>query len=305
MYDNGVAEPLLDLESLLRSWLITLRGERKSPSTLKAYRAGIEGYLAFCDAQSLPKTLTKDGVRAFMAALADHEPATARLRLTALKLFARWLAEEERFDPDPILAVRAPKLDDKAVPDLSEAEVRRIIKACKGPDFRDKRDLAMLLLFTETGARASELLALNVADVDLVTCTLLVRRGKGAKGRQARFSPTTAAAVDRYMRARRANGNHPDGALFVSSASTRRISYRAMTDSLKQRAIRAGVVGFHVHRLRHTAAVRWLASGGSETGLMAQSGWASRKMIDRYRYVRTAAHELASAEFDRLNLGIE
>jgi integrase len=201
------------------------------------------------------------------------------------------------------MAVRAPKLDDKAVPDLSEDEVRRMIKACKGSEFRDKRDMAMLLLFTETGARASELLALNVADVDLATCTMLVRRGKGAKGRQARFSPATAAAVDRYIRARRANGNPDDGALFVSSAHARRISYRGMTDSLKHRAIKAGVVGFHVHRLRHTAAVRWLASGGSEGGLMAQSGWASRKMIDRY--VRTAAEELASAEFDRLNLGIE
>lgn len=297
-----MAEPLLDLESLLRSWLITLRGERKSPSTIKAYRAGIEGYLEFCEKQSLPKALTKDSVRGFMAALADHEPATARLRLTALKLFARWLAAEERFDADPVLAVRAPKLEDKAVADLSEDEVRRMIKTCKGQDFRDKRDLAILLLFTETGARASELLALNVADVDLETCTALIRRGKGAKGRQARFSPSTAAAVDRYVRARRATGNPDDGALFVSSAHARRISYRGMTDSLKQRAIEAGVVGFHVHRLRHTAAVRWLASGGSETGLMAQSGWASRKMIDRY--VRTAAEELASAEFDRLNLGI-
>ena len=73
-----------------------------------------------------------------------------------------------------------------------------------------------------------------------------------------------------------------------------------MTTALKQRAEDAGVTGFHVHRLRHTAAVRWLASGGSETGLMAQSGWASRKMIDRY--VKTAAEELASAEFDRLGL---
>jgi integrase len=74
-----------------------------------------------------------------------------------------------------------------------------------------------------------------------------------------------------------------------------------MSDALKQRAEEAGVRNFHPHRLRHTAAVRWLASGGSETGLMAQSGWASRKMIDRY--VRTAAEELASVEFDRLGLG--
>jgi hypothetical protein len=50
-------------------------------------------------------------------------------------------------------------------------------------------------------------------------------------------------------------------------------------------------------------AVRWLQKGGSETALMARAGWKSRKMIDRY--VRSAAEELASEEFDRLNLEIE
>ena len=87
----------------------------------------------------------------------------------------------------------------------------------------------------------------------------------------------------------------------MSTTGQRRLSYKGMTDSLKKRAAEAGVPNFLVHRTRHTAAVRWLSRGGSETGLMAQSGWASRKMIDRY--VKTAAEELASAEFDRLRLG--
>ena len=130
-----------------------MRGERKSTSTLKAYKAGVTGYLALASTNN-SKALTKNGVRAFMASLADTEPATARLRLQALKLFARWLAAEEGFDVDGVVAIRAPKLDDKAVPDLSEDEVRRMLKACKGPTFRDKRDYALLLLLTETGLRA-------------------------------------------------------------------------------------------------------------------------------------------------------
>lgn len=295
---------MLDLDGLLQSWLIALRGERKSPSTLKAYKAGITAYMTFCQQQNLPVELSKPNVRAFMAFLADVEPATARLRLTAVKLFARWLAAEEGFDADPILTVKAPKLDDKAVPDLSVAEMTMLLKASKGSTFRDKRDHAMLLLFAETGLRASELLALDLGHVDLQTCALLVRRGKGGKGRQVRFTAATAAALDRYMRARRAQGfDAASGPLWVSSTGHRRLSYKGMVTALKQRADDAGVAGFHVHRLRHTAAVRWLAAGGSETGLMAQSGWASRKMIDRY--VRSAAEDLASAEFDRLGLGWE
>lgn len=288
---------------MLQSWLIALRGERKSPSTLKAYKAGIKAYMAFCQQQNLPVELSKPNVRAFMAFLADVEPATARLRLTAVKLFARWLAAEEGFDADPILTVRAPKLDDKAVPDLSAAEVTALLKVCKGPTFRDKRDYAMLVLFAETGLRATELLSMDLDHVDIQSCALLVRRGKGGKGRQVRFTASTAAALDRYMRARRQQGfDSAAGPLWVSSTGHRRLSYKGMVTALKQRAEDAGIVGFHVHRLRHTAAVRWLAAGGTETGLMAQSGWASRKMIDRY--VRSAAEDLASAEFDRLNLGV-
>lgn len=295
-------ESLLDLDELLQSWLITLRGERKSPSTLKAYKSGVTAYLAFCEQQNLPAELSKSNVRGFMAFLADSEPATARLRLTAVKLFARWLADEEGFDADPIVAVRAPKLDERAVADLSAAELAALLKTCKGPDFRDKRDYAMVLLFAETGLRAAELLSLDVEHVNMTTCTLLVYRGKGGKGRQVRFSATAAAALDRYARARRSRGMpHDTGPFWIASTASRRLSYRGMTSALSQRAEDAGVVGFHVHRLRHTAAVRWLAAGGSESGLMSQAGWASRKMIDRY--VRTAAEELASAEFDRLGIG--
>jgi integrase/recombinase XerD len=298
-----VPESLLNLDELLASWLIALRGERKSPSTLKVYRAGVTAYLEFCAANGLPAELTKPCVRAYMASLADAEPATARLRLTAIKLFARWLAEEEGFNADGIVAIRAPKLDDKAVPDLDSAEVKRLLAACAGAALRDRRDRAAVVLFVETGLRAAELLALDITDVDLTGCTLHVRRGKGGKGRNVRFSPSAAAVMDRYVRARRATGAAGDSGPLWIGVSGRRLTYTGMVNALKTRAATAGIVGFHIHRLRHTAAVRWLSAGGTETGLMAQSGWASRKMIDRY--VKSAAEDLAAAEFDRLGMGVE
>ncbi len=75
-----------------------------------------------------------------------------------------------------------------------------------------------------------------------------------------------------------------------------------MASTLKDRAKDAGVQGFHLHRLRHTAATRWLRSGGSETGLRAHAGWTSNTMVARY--VKAASEALAAEEFDRLDLGI-
>ena len=81
------------------------------------------------------------------------------------------------------------------------------------------------------------------------------------------------------------------------------VSAPGVVYTLGLRAQIAGIKGFHVHRLRHCMAVRWLKAGGSETGLMAQAGWRSRTMIDRY--VKASSEALAAAEFDRLNMGIE
>jgi len=302
VYGYSVADDLLDLDELLASWQVVLRAQRKSKETLRVYHAGVTAFLTFCTEQGLPRRLTKASVTSWLASVADSEAATVRLRLTALKLFAKWLADEEGFDADPILAVKPPKLDQRSVPDLSENDVRRMLKACDGAELRDKRDKAMLVMLAETGLRAAELLALDVTDVDAEACTVHVVSGKGRKGRRVKFSPGCAAVLDRYCRGRRKAGQPTDsGPLWVSHRGGR-LSYTGMVTTLKGRAKQAGVVGFHVHRLRHTAAVRWLKSGGTETGLMAHAGWTDNTMIGRYS--RAASEQLAAAEFDRLGLGL-
>lgn len=293
-------QSLLNLDELLESWLITLRGERKSAQTLRAYRAGVNAFLSFCAEQGIPAELTKQNVVAYMASIADQEPATARLRLTAIKRFAGWLAEEENFVPDGVLAVRAPKLDQRVVDHLTDREVKALLKACDGTELRDKRDKALVSLFVETGLRAEEMLALTPDDVSIADCSAVIRRGKGAKGRRVKFSPQTAATLDRYMRARRKDG-HGEGALWIGARGP--LSYSGMKHVFKARAEAAGVPNFHLHRLRHSMAVKWMRAGGSESGLMAQGGWQSRKMIDRY--TRSASEELAADEFDRLGIGVD
>jgi integrase/recombinase XerD len=292
----------LDLDSLLASWLRELRGQRKSEHTWRSYSAAVQSFLAFCAEHDMPAELTKTNVLGWLGAQGANQTSTVRLRLTAIKLFARWLAEAEGFDADPILAVKAPKMDQPSVPDLSENELGRMLKACDGAELRDRRDKAMLVLFAETGLRAAELLALDVTDVDLDGCVAHVRRGKGGKGRRVRFSVSAAAVVDRYVRARRRAVSHPaQGPLWITTRG--RLTYTGMASTLKSRAKDAGVVGFHVHRLRHSAAVRWLRSGGSEAGLLAHAGWTSNAMINRY--VKAASEQLAGVEFDRLDLGIK
>ena len=226
--------PEPDLAALLASWMIALKGEQKSQSTQKVYRSGVVSYLSFCEAEELPAVLTKDQVRAWMASLGEVEPATARLRLAAVKRFAGWLSDEEGLNVDGVLLVKPPRLDQKAVDGLDADEIRGLLKACEGPDVRAKRDKAMLMLFTETGLRAAEMLALDVDDISLTELVLVVRRGEGGKGRRVRLSASTAAAVDRYVRARRASSQGASEALWVGHRG--RLSYTGCSHALRTRA---------------------------------------------------------------------
>ena len=147
---------------------------------------------------------------------------------------------------------------------LTDDELGRLMKACAGTGRRDKRDRAMVMLLRDTGMRAGELLGLDVGDVDLVGCVMQVRRGKNRHARRSKFSPATAAAIDRYLRAELGPVSGP-----LWRGRGGRLSYTGLCNALRRRATQAGVEGFHVHRMRHWAAVRWLAAGGTEGGLMS------------------------------------
>ncbi|BCT75980.1 tyrosine recombinase XerC [Sinomonas cyclohexanicum] len=291
-----------DLGSLLPSWELALRAVRKSPATLKSYGDGVRSFLSWCADDGRPAVLDRTAVNGFTAALLDsgREPATVRSRQLAVRRFSAWLAEEGEIPADPLLGLKAPKLDVKVVEPLTDGQLRALIKACAGTDMRDRRDEAIVRFMTETGARAGECAALALDDVDLAHGTATVRRGKGGKGRVVPFGAQTARALDRYRRARASHRLAGTPAFWLGDRG-KAFSYDGLHKTLGERAAAAGIEGFHPHKLRHTAAHRWLAAGGSEGGLMAVAGWERPDMLARYTKARAA--ERAAEEARRLNLG--
>lgn len=292
----------LDLAELLPSWELALRAERKSPQTVKAYGDGVRAYLRWCATAGCPAVLERRQVAGFVDALltAGAQPATARSRQLGVRRFSAWLAEEGEQATDPLLGIKAPKLDSKVSEPLTDLQIRALLKACAGRDLRERRDEAILRFMIETGCRAGEVVALEVADVDLAAGTAVVRRGKGGKGRVVPFGPQTAQALDRYLRVRRGHRLAGTPGLWVGDRG-KAFTYDALHKSLGTRASAAGIAGFHPHLLRHTAAHRWLAAGGSEGGLMAVAGWTRPDML--MRYTQAQASSRAADEARRLNLG--
>ena len=176
----------LDLAELLGSWELHLRAERKSPQTVKAYGDGVRAYLGWCAANDKPAVLDRRLLREFIDGLltSGAKPATAVSRHLAVRRFSGWLAEEGEQASDPLLGLRSPKLDNPVVEPLTDDELRAMLKACRGPDMRDKRDEALIRLMFTTGARAGEVVAMETKDLNLraVPPTVIIRRGKGGKG---------------------------------------------------------------------------------------------------------------------------
>lgn len=297
-----MAKSLLDIAALLPSWQLALRAERKSPGTVKTYSAGVEGFLRWCQSTGTEPELTKPTVQAFVASVLDGgaEAATAHARLKGVRLFSAWLADEKEIDEDPLEGMRSPKLDTKVVKALSVDQIRLLIKACAGSRLTDRRDEAIIRFMVESGARASEVVDIQVADVDLQRGLVTIRRGKGGKGRVVPIGPQTGIAIDRYLRARRSHRLAGTGALWLGGGG-KTFGYHALDAGLKARADIAGIEDFHAHLLRHTFATRWKAAQGTDDGLMAIAGWSSRTMIDRY--AGAAAEERAAAESRALGLG--
>jgi integrase/recombinase XerD len=293
---------LPDLSALLSSWELALRAERKAPRTIKIYADGVKKFLRWCAENGQPAELTRTAAQAFLADLMDAgmEANTAKSRDLALKRYAAWLVDEGELSSNPLIGLKPPKGDQKVVHALTDDELKRLLKACQGKSLQDRRDEAIVRLMLETGVRASEVIGMQVSDVNVQDGLVTVRRGKGGKGRVAPFSIQTASAIDRYVRARRSHRLADTGALWVGGGG-KTFGYYGLDKALKDRARAAGVEGFHLHLMRHTAATRWLRAGGSEGGLMAVAGWSTRAMVDRY--TGASAAERAAAEARGLNLG--
>ena len=208
-------------------------------------------------------SITPEHVEAFIAdILSRSKPSTAATRYKCLPLFFAWCEDEGEIQRSPMEKMKPPIVPEEPVDVITDADLGKLLKACKGTDFEDRRDLAVICLLADTGIRRSELAGLSVDDVDLDVKYVRVL----GKGRRPRVVPVRRedSASHRPLppRARRPLASPRCPTLARRRWSTVRRPGRP-TDARAPRP-KAGVVNLHAHRFRHTFAHQHLAEGGNE-----------------------------------------
>ena len=291
----------------LESFLDFIRLNRNaSRHTVLAYRSDLSQYLSFLDTQRSEhgeagmSELNQQTIRSFLGELYRRGTAasSSARKLAAIRSFARYLRREGLLEGDPAALVSTPRMTQKIPAHLDIDEVKTLLEAPSSETPLGRRDRAILELFYASGLRLSELVSLDLEDVNLGSRLLRVL-GKGGKERIIPFNRTAATVVRSYLTDRQTltrnvatvvqRGRHaPGDPLFVNYRGGR-LSTRSV-DRLVRRYAResSARLGISAHALRHSFATHLLERGADLRAIQELLGHARVSTTQRYTHVNAA-----------------
>ncbi|MBS1723492.1 MAG: tyrosine recombinase XerC [Armatimonadetes bacterium] len=250
-----------DLDTLIQGFLDHLQATR-SPHTVRSYGADL-AQLSVVTAGDF--NLSPDILARYLRTY-GKTPVTRARKLSSLRSFARYLRTIGRLEGDPTEALEAPFRRRPLPKTLSQHQAEELLD--QAPESRTPlRDRALLELAYSAGLRASELVGLDMIDVDLEEQTVKVM-GKGNKERISLFGGACRTAVLEYVRQERTPPKSGDP-LFTNDKGLR-LSTRTLQNVIKRWALRVGLPpSVSPHTLRHSFATH-LLDGGADLKTVQQ-----------------------------------
>ena len=248
----GATQALTDLVDL---YLLRCEVEGKSPRTVRAYRETLHRFLRSVDVDD-PAAVTAEHLYAYLGRFTQLSLETRHRYFREVRCFFNWLVDARFLDENPFRGMRNVRLPQRIVEPFSADDIARLLAACDAETAIGARDRAMVLCLLDTGVRCSELVQLDLSDLDPAAQRIRVRHGKGNKQRVVPFAERCASTLEHYLSFR----GDASGPLFLASDQrgglqpSVALRPNGLKQMLRRLGRRAGVSKVHAHRFRHTFA---------------------------------------------------
>ena len=272
----------------MERYLEHLRVERRlSQHTESGYRRDLKRLKKYCQKSNLVEwaDINPHRARTFAGDLRRQglSPRSIQRALSASRGFYRYLMKQRLVRVNPFSATTAPKAEKKLPKALSVDQVSLLV-AVEAQEPIAIRDRAMMELFYSSGLRLSELVELDMEEIDLDQGSVRVM-GKGRKERDVPVGSLAVVAIKAWLTLRSEFATSGEPALFLSSRG-KRISTRAVQQRIQHWAKRQGLnIGVHPHMLRHSFATHVLESSGELRAVQELLGHANISTTQVYTHL--------------------
>jgi integrase/recombinase XerC len=232
-------------------------------------------------------------VRAYLGFMNDRQysKSTIARKIATLRSFYKFLVRKKSLGSNPVMAVRTPKQDKKLPRFLEYEEVKRLLETPPSDDWLGARDRAIMETLYSTGMRVSEVVGLNMEDIDFLSEVVHVR-GKGKKERIAPIGASALQAIQHYLgfRNKRAQSNpsFESKVLFVNKHGGR-LSTRSVCRKMDKYLKISGLdLTVSPHTLRHSFATHMLNNGADLRSVQKLLGHQSLSTTQIYTHLTTS-----------------
>lgn len=237
---------------------------RYSAHSVAAYRADLQHFARYCQGAGFQRCseLSQADIRRLASSChaGGLQGRSIQRLLSALRSLYRFLITRKHCEHNPALGVGAPK-SPRTLPKAMDADQLQHLLAAPADDWLGARDLAMAELFYSSGLRLSELVGLNLADLDLAAGLVTVT-GKGNKRRSLPVGRAAARALQAWLQLRGGPAATLETAVFISRRGGRISARNVQLRIDKLARERAPGRKLHPHMLRHSFASHLLESSG-------------------------------------------
>ena len=264
------------MEKDIKNFLEFIKSDKKlSKNTLESYQRDILQYQEYLEEKKINyKEVNNENVLGYLDYLKglDKKASTISRHLASIRLFYQYLLKNKIVKEDPTKGIQSPKIEKKAPSILSSQEVSLLLEQPNGEGLKSIRDKAMLEVAYATGMRVTEIISLNVRDIDIESSLVTCKNEN--KQRIIPLGKLSLSALKEYMTIARPNMIKDDNetALFVN-VNGKRLTRQGFWKIIKFYKEQAHITkDITPHVLRHSFATHLLQNGADLKSIQTMLG---------------------------------